>query len=119
MQIKRDYYLNKLIVKKENGLIKVITGIRRCGKSYLLFNIYHNYLISTGVNESQIIELALDETINAKYRNPIELDNYIRELVKDKSKFFYIFLDEIQKVETIQNPYINEKVLKSVLLKLY
>lgn len=112
MQIKRDYYLNKLIVKKENGLIKVITGIRRCGKSYLLFNIYHNYLISTGVNESQIIELALDETINAKYRNPIELDNYIRELVKDKSKFFYIFLDEIQKVETIQNPYISEKGAK-------
>ena len=112
MQIKRDYYLNKLIAKKENGLIKVITGIRRCGKSYLLFNIYHNYLISTGVNESQIIELALDETINAKYRNPIELDNYIRELVKDKSKFFYIFLDEIQKVETIQNPYINEKGAK-------
>ena len=112
MQIKRDYYLNKLIAKKENGLIKVITGIRRCGKSYLLFNIYHNYLISTGVNESQIIELALDETINAKYRNPIELDNHIRELVKDNSKFFYIFLDEIQKVETIQNPYISEKGAK-------
>lgn len=112
MQIKREYYLNKLINKRENGLIKVITGIRRCGKSYLLFNIYHNYLISTGVEESQIIELALDETKNAKYRNPIELDNYIRDLTKDKEKMFYVFIDEIQKVEDIQNPYIDDKNAK-------
>lgn len=112
MQIKREYYLNKLINKRENGLIKVITGIRRCGKSYLLFNIYHDYLISTGVQENQIIELALDETKNAKYRNPIELDNYIRNLTKDKQQLFYVFIDEIQKVEEIQNPYINDKTSK-------
>lgn len=109
MQIGRDFYLNKLISKKENGLIKVITGIRRCGKSYLLFNIYHNYLISFGIKENQIIELALDETQNAKYRNPIELDNYIRDLTKDRKVMFYVFIDEIQKVEDIQNPYIDDK----------
>ncbi len=109
MEIQRNSYLNKLINKRENGLIKVITGIRRCGKSYLLFNIYHDYLTSIGVSEKQIIELALDETKNAKYRNPIELDTYVRELVSDKSKMYYVFIDEIQKVEDIQNPYIDDK----------
>lgn len=112
MQIKRDLYLNKLISKRENGLIKVITGIRRCGKSYLLFTIYHDYLISTGIKEDQIIELVLDETRNAKYRNPIELDEYIRDLTNDKNKMFYVFIDEIQKVEEIQNPYINNENAK-------
>lgn len=81
MQIKRDVYLSKLKSKKENGFIKVITGIRRCGKSFLLFNLYHEYLNSIGVENSQIIEIALDEVRNAKYRNPIELDKYIRSLI--------------------------------------
>lgn len=105
--IARPDYLNKLISKKENGLIKIITGNRRCGKSYLLFTIYHEYLVSAGIAENQIIELALDETVNAKYRNPIELDSYIRSLVSDKSKQYYVFLDEIQKVDEIQNPYVD------------
>ena len=105
--IARPDYLNKLISKKENGLIKIITGNRRCGKSYLLFTIYHGYLVSAGIAENQIIELALDETVNAKYRNPIELDSYIRSLVSDKSKQYYVFLDEIQKVDEIQNPYVD------------
>lgn len=105
--IARPDYLNKLISKKENGLIKIITGNRRCGKSYLLFTIYHEYLVSAGITENQIIELALDETVNAKYRNPIELDSYIRSLVSDKSKQYYVFLDEIQKVDEIQNPYVD------------
>lgn len=105
--IARPDYLNKLISKKENGLIKIITGNRRCGKSYLLFTIYHEYLVSAGIAENQIIELALDETVNAKYRNPIELDSYIRRLVSDKSKQYYVFLDEIQKVDEIQNPYVD------------
>ncbi|MDY4707745.1 MAG: ATP-binding protein [Candidatus Treponema excrementipullorum] len=105
--IARPDYLNKLISKKENGLIKIITGNRRCGKSYLLFTIYHEYLVSAGIAENQIIELALDETVNAKYRNPIELDSYIRSLVWDKSKQYYVFLDEIQKVDEIQNPYVD------------
>lgn len=74
MVINRDRYLNKLITKKENGLIKVITGIRRCGKSFLLFELYHEYLNSVEVSDENIIELALDEAINAKYRNSLELD---------------------------------------------
>lgn len=106
MIIRRDIYLNKLISKKENGLIKVITGIRRCGKSYLLFELYHQYLNEIGVDDSNIIELALDELSNARYRNPIELDKYIREQVKDKSTMHYVFIDEIQLVSTIDNPYL-------------
>lgn len=106
--IKRDYYLNKLISKKENGLIKVITGIRRCGKSYLLFEIYKNYLLSTGVNPDNIIGLALDETPNARYRNPFTLDEFIREQVSDKTQTYYVFIDEIQKVSEIRNPYVDD-----------
>ena len=104
--IERNKYLERLINKKENGLVKVITGIRRCGKSYLLFNIYKNYLISIGVTEDCIICLALDDDENIRYRNPIELGRYIRSLTADTSKQYYVFLDEIQKVVTIQNPYI-------------
>ena len=104
--IERKKYLQRLISKKENGLVKVITGIRRCGKSYLLFNIYQNYLKSIGVEDDCIICLALDDDENIKYRNPIELGKYIRSLTTDKSKTYYVFLDEIQKVVTIQNPYI-------------
>ncbi len=107
MNIKRERYLNKLINKKENGLIKIITGIRRCGKSYLLFNLYHEYLNSIGVEDKYIIELALDDIANAKYRNPIELDKHIRNLVAEKDKVFYVFIDEIQKVEELQNPYLD------------
>lgn len=110
--IARPQYLNKLIAKKENGLIKIITGNRRCGKSYLLFTIYHQYLIDNGIKQEQIIELALDETSNARYRNPIELDKYIRSLVSDSSKQYYVFLDEIQKVEEIQNPYVPNSCAK-------
>lgn len=104
--IERKNYLKRLISKKENGLVKVITGIRRCGKSYLLFNIYKNYLKSIGVEDECIICLALDDDENIKYRNPLELGKYIRSLTTDESKIYYVFLDEIQKVVTIQNPYI-------------
>ena len=106
--IERKKYLEKLISKKENGLVKVITGIRRCGKSYLLFTIYKEYLKSIGVEEDCIITLALDEEENIKYRNPLELGMYIRSLTADESKTYYVFLDEIQKVVTIQNPYIDD-----------
>ena len=108
MVIKRDRYLNKLISKKENGLIKVITGIRRCGKSYLLFELYHQYLNSIGISNENIIEIALDEALNARYRNPLELDKYMREQVADKSQKYYVFIDEIQKVSEIQNPYVDD-----------
>lgn len=105
--IERKKYLEKLISKKGNGMVKVITGIRRCGKSYLLLNIYKNYLKSTGVEESNIIELALDDDENIRYRNPIELGKYLRERTSDNEKFYYVFLDEIQKVVSIQNPFID------------
>lgn len=108
MVIERNYYLNKLISKRENGLIKVVTGIRRCGKSYLLFELYRNYLRSVGVPDENIVELALDEVPNAKYRNPFELDKYIREMVADKERMFYVFIDEIQKVVSMTNPYTND-----------
>lgn len=104
--IERKKYLEKLISKKDNGLVKIITGIRRCGKSYLLFNIYGNYLKSNGIKDEQIIQLALDDDENIRYRNPLELGKYIRSQIADKSKNYYVFLDEIQKVVTIQNPYI-------------
>ncbi len=104
--IERKKHLERLISKKENGLVKVITGIRRCGKSYLLFNIYKSYLKSIGVEDECIICLALDDDENIKYRNPLELGKHIRSLTSDDSKTYYVFLDEIQKVVTIQNPYI-------------
>lgn len=104
--INRDRYLDKLIRKKENGLVKVITGIRRCGKSYLLFEIYHQYLNQIGVDDEHIIELSLDDDTNIRYRNPLELGQYIRSLIVDKDNMYYVFLDEIQKVATIPNPYL-------------
>ena len=112
MIIDRAKYLEKLIMKKENGFIKVITGIRRCGKSYLLFNIYREYLKSINVEDKYIVGLALDEIQNAKYRNPIELDRYIREKIIDKNRMYYVFLDEIQKVAEVQNPHIDDKNYK-------
>ncbi len=105
--IERNDYLKKLILKKENGMIKVITGIRRCGKSTLLFEIYHNYLKSIGISSDQIVELSLDNDENIRYRNPLELGKYIRSFLTDENKIYYVFLDEIQKVKTIKNPYLN------------
>lgn len=84
MVINRDFYLNQLIAKKDNGLIKVITGIRRCGKSFLLFNIFTDYLKKQGVKDSQIITLKLDENAFAQYRNPLELDKFVRSKIKGK-----------------------------------
>lgn len=81
MEVKRPRYLNQLIDKKDNGRVKIITGIRRCGKSYLLFELYRKYLISIGVNENQIITIALDALPNIKYRNPIELDKFLRNRI--------------------------------------
>ncbi|MCL1846966.1 MAG: ATP-binding protein [Coriobacteriia bacterium] len=109
MHIERPGYLEKLISRRENGFIKVITGIRRCGKSYLLFNIFHDYLNSSGVEDKYIIELALDEVGNAKYRDPLELDRFIREQIVEKDHTYYVFLDEIQKVAEIQNPHVDIK----------
>ena len=106
MIIQRDRYLQKLIRRRENGMVKVITGIRRCGKSYLLFELYHQYLNSEGVTDDHIIELALDEDVNARYRNPVELGQYIRSLLVDQKEMYFIFLDEIQKVVEVPNPFL-------------
>ena len=108
MQYPRKQYLEQLIRKRDNGRIKIITGIRRSGKSYLLFTLYHKYLIDDGIGENQIIELALDEFDNARYRNPFELNRFLKEQISDKSKRYYIFLDEIQFVTEIQNPYVDD-----------
>ena len=101
-EIKRDRYLEKLINRRENGLIKIVTGIRRCGKSYLLDPIYKNYLIEIGVKEDHIIKIDLDERKNNKYLNPDVLDEYIRSMIVDKD-IYYIILDEIQKVEDFES----------------
>ena len=86
-EIKRDMYLQKLIDRQKNGLIKIITGIRRCGKSYLLDPIYKNYLLSQGVKEDHIIKIDLDERKNNKYLNPDVLDEYIRSKIMDKNMY--------------------------------
>ncbi len=112
MELERKEYIQKLIRKKDNGRVKIITGIRRCGKSYLLFELFTRYLRENGVAEDQIIGLALDEYRNAKYRNPMELDHFIREQILDKSKRYYILIDEIQFVAEIQNPYIDDPSAK-------
>lgn len=77
MEIKRDIYLNKLIRREKNGLIKIVTGVRRCGKSYLLLNIFHSYLLSKGVTDNHIIEVALDDRKNIALRDPDELLKYV------------------------------------------
>ena len=111
MEIKRDRYLNTLISKKHNGLIKVITGMRRCGKSYLLFTLFKEHLLSEGVAEDHIIEIAFDAFENRKYRDPDVLYPYLKEQIKDDA-MYYVLLDEIQllgEFESILNSLIRMK----------
>ena len=103
----REQYLNKIISRKDNGRIKIITGLRRSGKSVLLFQLYRDWLIREGIHEDHIIALALDIWENAKYRNPIELDKYVRNRMVADGEKYYIFIDEIQFVAEIQNPYVD------------
>lgn len=109
-EIKRQQYLNELVSARENKLIKVITGIRRCGKSYLLDPIFKNYLLESGIKEDHIVKLDLDLIENKKYRDPMELFNYVMGKVIDK-EMYYILLDEIQLVDNF------EDVLNSFLKK--
>ena len=102
MQIKRERYLNKLINKKFNGLIKVITGLRRSGKSYLLFKLYYDYLLSEGVSESNIITIPLDDIDYEKYCDPHELHEYIKERIMNPEQEYYVFIDEAQYAITIE-----------------
>ena len=95
MEIKRDIYLNRLIRRECNGLIKIVTGVRRCGKSYLLFNLFHNYLSEKGVPENHIIEVALDDRSNKALRDPDNMLQFIKNQIVDKNTY-YIILDEVQ-----------------------
>ncbi len=108
MYIKRDKYLNDIINRMHNGMIKVITGIRRSGKSYLVFNIFNDYLKSEGVAEDHIIKIELDDRKNKKYRNPDVILDYIESLITD-DKDYYILLDEVQLLDDF------EEVLNSLL----
>ena len=93
MDIKRDTYLEQLVSYRFDGLVKVITGIRRCGKSYLLKNIYKNYLLKDGVSEENIITIELDLTKDIKFRNPLLLASYVREKVQEGDEEYYLFVD--------------------------
>lgn len=95
MVVKRDAYLNRLISKKHNGLIKVVTGVRRCGKSYLLFNLFKEHLLSEGVDKNHIIEIAFDAFENKQFQDPYVLMPYLKEQIADE-KMYYILLDEVQ-----------------------
>ena len=111
MEIKRDYYLNKLITKKHNGLIKVITGIRRCGKSYLLFTLFKNHLTESGVADDHIVEIPFDSFENKKYRDPEILYPYVKEQIADDG-MYYILLDEVQllgEFESVLNGFMRMK----------
>lgn len=102
MEIKRDYYLDKLIQHRKNGLVKIVTGVRRCGKSYLLFNLFRNSLIDSGVKADHIISIALDDYGNKYLLDPDELYRYVKSLVMD-SEDYYILLDEIQLVKDFES----------------
>ena len=108
MIIERKQYLDELIKKKDNGRIKIITGIRRCGKSYLLFELYKNYLLKNCIAENQIIEMALDDIENSGYRDPFKLNEYIKNKITS-DKRYYIFIDEIQFSRSVKNPYIDDE----------
>jgi predicted AAA+ superfamily ATPase len=102
MEIRRDIYLSKLISKKHNRLVKVITGLRRCGKSYLLFNLFRNHLLEEHVPEERIIEMAFDSFENKKYRNPEAFFPYLKEKIVDQ-EMCYILLDEVQLLDDFES----------------
>lgn len=102
MEIKRDVYLNKLIRKKKNRLIKVVTGVRRCGKSYLLFRLFHDHLLDSGVPEDHIIEIALDDRSNKELRDPDAILKFIKDSIKDREDY-YIILDEVQYLDEFED----------------
>ena len=102
MIIQRNSYLNKLISRKQNGLIKVVTGVRRCGKSFLLFNLFHNHLVSSGVDENHIIEVALDDRSNKHLRDPDNMLSFVKEKIRDNA-VYYIILDEIQMLDEFED----------------
>ena len=106
MEIKRDRYLRQLIDRQWNGQIKIVTGIRRCGKSYLLGTLFKKHLLAQGIRDEQIIHLELDLLKNIRYRNPLELSAHIHEIIDGRKEQFYLFLDEIQMCAPVKNPYL-------------
>ena len=109
--MERNLYLDKLIRRKNNGMIKVITGIRRSGKTYLLFELFYDYLIKSGIDKDHIIKIALDDRINKRYRDPDVLCEYVDNAVKDDD-MYYVLLDEVQMVsefEDVLNSFLHLK----------
>ena len=109
MIIERAQYIKSLLAKRWNGRVKIITGIRRCGKSFLLSTLYKNYLLGEGVDEDCIIQVALDRKSDLKYRNPNVLYDYIISATKDTSKRYYVFIDEIQMSVKVKNQDIDDR----------
>ena len=111
MVIQRGQYISELLSKRWNGKVKIITGIRRCGKSFLLFTLYKNYLQKEGVSDDCFIELALDKKAHIKYRNPNELYNFVLQKSQDADKHYYVFIDEIQLSYKVKNDDIDESMV--------
>lgn len=111
MVIQRNKYIEALISKRWNGKVKIITGIRRCGKSFLLSTLYKDYLKEEGVSEDCFIEIALDRKVNIKYRNPNVLYEYIMDKAYDEEKRYYVFIDEIQLSIKVKNTDIDESLV--------
>ena len=102
MEIRRDTYLNKLVEHRGNQRIKIVTGIRRCGKSYLLFHLFKDYLLKSGVPQSRIIEIQLDDRANKSLRNPDNCLAYIRQKVRGKGRY-YLLIDEVQMMDEFED----------------
>ena len=99
MKFEREHYIRKLISSKHNHLIKIVTGLRRVGKSYLLFNLYKQHLLANGVDTSHIIEIQLDSFAHRKYRNAETLYEYVEKMTKQDSQMYYVMIDEVQMLE--------------------
>lgn len=111
MIIDREQYVNELLSKRWNGKVKIITGIRRCGKSFLLSTLYKDYLKAEGVPEDCFVEIALDKKAHVKYRNPNELYDYIVNRTPDALKRYYVFIDEIQLSFKVKNEDVDERLV--------
>ena len=111
MEIKRDLYLNKLIEKQDNGMIKIITGIKGSGKSYLLFELFCKHLLANGITNEQIIAISLDDDENEQYHDPANLSKYLKDKITNEVDKFYILLDEAQLAIT-EEEYKGKKMIK-------
>ncbi len=111
MIIQRDQYISELLSKRWSGKVKIITGIRRCGKSFLLFTLYKDHLLNEGVTQECFVELALDKKAHVKYRNPNELYDYVLRKTKDDEKRYYVFIDEIQLSYKVKNEDVDERLV--------